>query len=98
MVFNFALYNGGTYYIDGGKPTPQGIGETIKNLREVSPNWYFNVPLGFELLCEAMENDPDLASKFFRNLKMIMYAGAGMAKHTWDCLNALSVRAIGDRV
>lgn len=98
MVFNFALYNGGTYYIDAGKPTAQGLDETVRNLKAVSPTWYFNVPLGFDLLCDAMESDTALAASFFRNLRMIMYAGAGMAAHTWDRLNALSERTIGTRV
>ncbi|MAM12395.1 MAG: feruloyl-CoA synthase [Rhizobiaceae bacterium] len=94
-VFNIALYNGGTYYIDAGKPTPKGMAETIRNLREISPTWYFNVPAGYEVLCEAMEKDPVLRDTFFKKLKMIMYAGAGMASHTWHHLNALSERSTG---
>ncbi|WP_180899981.1 feruloyl-CoA synthase [Martelella soudanensis] len=94
-VFNIALYNGGTYYIDAGKPTPTGMAETIRNLREISPSWYFNVPAGYEVLCEAMERDAVLRDNFFRNLRMIMYAGAGMASHTWHHLNVLSERSTG---
>lgn len=96
-VFNMTIYHGGTYYIDGGKPSPQGMAETIRNLREIAPTWYFNVPVGFEMLCEAMESDPDLTRNFFSRLKMLMYAGAGLAQHTWDKLNELSVRAVGAR-
>lgn len=94
-VFNMALYHGGTFYIDEGKPTPKGIAETLKNLKEVSPTWYFNVPSGYEMLIHAMESDDQLRENFFKNLKMMMYAGAGMAQHTWDDLIALSTRTVG---
>jgi feruloyl-CoA synthase len=94
-VFYLALYNGGSYYIDGGKPSPTGIAETIRNLRDVSPTWYFNVPAGYEMLVEAMERDPVLRASFFRDLKLMMYAGAGMARHTWERLLALSEQTLG---
>ena len=97
-VFNLVLYNGGTYYIDGGKPSPKLMGETIRNLREISPTWYFNVPAGYEMLVDAMERDEALRTRFFANLKLMMYAGAGMAQHTWDRLNGLAVETIGHRV
>lgn len=97
-VFNMTLYNGGTFYVDAGKPTPQLIGETIRNLRDVSPNWYFNVPVGYEMLVEAMETDRDLAECFFRDLKLMMYAGAAMADHTWSSLDRLAVQVTGARV
>lgn len=97
-TFNLVLFNGGTYYIDHGKPTPDGIKETIRNLREVSPTWYFNVPVGYEMLAHAMEGDEALRESFFRDLKLMMYAGAGMAQHTWDQLNALSEGTLGTRV
>lgn len=97
-VFNMALFNGGTYYIDEGKPTPKGIAETIRNLREVSPTWYFNVPAGFEALVHAMERDDVLRTSFFRDLKLLMYAGAGLAAHTWQDLDRLAVRTLGHRV
>ena len=97
-VFNFALYNGGTYYIDGGTPSPGGIGETIRNLKDVSPTWYFNVPAGYELLVDAMEGDAALRESFFRRLKLMMYAGAGMAGHTWRRLQELAVQTVGARI
>ncbi len=96
-VFNMALYNGGTYYIDGGKPSAAGMAETIRNLREIGPTWYFNVPVGFELLVEAMDRDDALTRNFFGRLRMLMYAGAGLGQHTWGRLNELSVRAVGAR-
>jgi feruloyl-CoA synthase len=97
-VFNMVLYNGGTFYIDEGKPSQAGIEATIRNLREVSPTWYFNVPAGYEALVAAMEQDSALRRSFFRNLRMMMYAGAGMAQHTWDRLSALAVQTLGERV
>ncbi len=96
-VFNMALYNGGTFYIDGGKPTPDLIGETIRNLREIAPTWYFNVPVGYDALVEAMRGDTALRDNFFSRLKLLMYAGAGMAQHTWTALRELSVQSVGAR-
>lgn len=97
-VFNMILWLGGTFYLDGGKPTATGIRETIRNLREVSPNWYFNVPVGYEMLIQAMRADPALATRFFRNLKLMFYAGAAMAEHTWAELDRLAVQVTGARV
>ena len=97
-VFNMALYNGGTFYIDGGRPTPALMPETIRNLHEVSPNWYFNVPAGYEMLIEAMRTDPPLARRFFKNAKVLMYAGAAMAAHTWQELEALAVATTGEYI
>ncbi|MCG6901138.1 MAG: feruloyl-CoA synthase [Rhodobacter sp.] len=97
-VFNMTLYNGGTFYIDAGKPTPGLIGETIRNLREISPTWYFNVPAGFEMLIEAMKADAALAENFFRDLKLMMYAGAVMAAHTWQDLQKLAQDTTGSQV
>lgn len=97
-VFNLVIYNGGTFYLDRGKPTPTLIQETIANLREISPTWYFNVPAGYEMLVEAMRRDDALRDSFFRNLKILMYAGASMAQHTWDALSELSEQATGGQV
>ena len=98
LVFNAAIWNGGTFYIDGGRPTPALIGETIRNLREVGTNWYFNVPFGYEMLVEAMEADPDFARAFFGKLKFKYYAGAAMATHTWKSLERLALKTTGERI
>jgi feruloyl-CoA synthase len=97
-VFHMALHNGGTYTIDDGRPTPDGIARTIANLREVAPTWYFNVPIGFQFLLDAMEADEGLADHFFSRLKMLMYAGAGMSKPVWDRLAALAARKVAGGV
>lgn len=97
-LFFIPIFNGGTLYIDDGKPTTRDIGKTIRNLREVSPNWYFNVPKGFEALLPYLEADQALCENLFKDLKMIWYAGAGMAQHTWDALEQLAVKTTGQRV
>ncbi|MEQ1408430.1 feruloyl-CoA synthase [Neorhizobium sp. Rsf11] len=96
--FNLVIYHGGTYYIDRGKPTPKLIGQTIANLREISPTWYFNVPAGYEMLVQEMREDDKLRQSFFKDLKMMMYAGAGMAQHTWDALIELAEMTVGGYV
>jgi feruloyl-CoA synthase len=97
-LFFTPIFHGGTLYIDDGNPTPAGIEKTVRNLREVSPNWYFNVPKGFEALIPYLEKDEALRQSLFRNLKMIWYAGAGMAQHVWDALTRLSVETTGERI
>lgn len=97
-LFFLPVFNGGTLHIDDGNPTPAGIEKTVRNLKEVSPNWYFNVPKGFEALIPYLERDADLRESLFADLKMLWYAGAGMAQHTWDALERLAVAATGARV
>jgi feruloyl-CoA synthase len=93
-VFNMAIFHGGTYYIDDGRPTPADIGKTIRTLREVAPTWYFNVPVGYQFLLDAMETDEALADTFFSRLRMLMYAGAGMSQPVWDRLAAVAARKV----
>lgn len=92
------LTNGGTYYIDDGKPAPGKIDETLRNLREVSCTWYFNVPVGWDRLVDELESDAALARTFFARLRMMFYAGAGMAQHTWDRLRAVARATTGHEV
>ncbi len=97
-VSYLVLTNGGTYYIDDGKPAPGKIDETLRNLREVACTWYFNVPVGWDLLVEELEQDPKLAETFFSQLAMMFYAGAGMAQHTWDRLRVIGRKTTGREV
>ncbi|MBP0616107.1 feruloyl-CoA synthase [Jiella mangrovi] len=97
-VFNLTFWHGGSYYIDEGKPTPAGMDETCRNLKEISPTWYFNVPKGYEELSRRFGEDAELRRSFFRDLKMMMYAGAGMAQHTWNTLEAQALETLGHRV
>ena len=89
--FNMVLRNGGTLYIDGGKPAPGLVEVTARNLREVSPTMYFNVPRGFDLLLPFLESDAALRKNFFRNLDVIFYAGAALPQNLWERLEALAV-------
>jgi len=93
-----ALYNGGTLYIDDGKPTPAGIVETLRNLREISPTIYFNVPKGLEEIAAAMDGDTRLRDSLFRRSKAFMFAGASLSQAVWDKLDAHAEAAIGERV
>ena len=97
-VSYLVLTNGGTYYIDDGKPAPGKFEETLRNLREVACTWYFNVPVGWDILVEELEKDADLAETFFSQLGMMFYAGAGMAQHTWDRLRAIGRKTTGREV
>jgi feruloyl-CoA synthase len=92
------LYNGGTLYIDDGKPTPKGIAQTLRNLREISPTIYFNVPKGFDEIVSAMEHDDVLRESLFRKVKAFMYAGAGLSQAVWDRLHHHAERTVGERV
>ena len=89
------LYNGGTLHLDGGKPTPGGIAETVRNLREIAPTMYFNVPKGFEELCRVMDHDTALRDSLFRRVRAFMYAGAGLSQGVWDHLDRHAEAATG---
>jgi feruloyl-CoA synthase len=91
------LAYGGTLYIDDGKPTPAGIGETLRNLREISPTVYFNVPKGFDMLAAKLRDDAPLRQNFYRRLRAYFFAGASLAQHTWDQLDEASMLERGDR-
>lgn len=91
------LSNGGTLYIDDGKPTPAGIAKTLENLREIAPTVYFNVPKGFEMIAQRLQQDEGLRQKFYSRLRACFFAGAGLAQHTWDALDAASMTEVGLR-
>jgi feruloyl-CoA synthase len=92
------LYNGGTLYVDEGRPTPAGIAETLRNLREISPTIYFNVPKGFEEIAAAMDEDAVLRESLYRRCKAFMFSGAGLSQAVWDKLHAHGERTVGERV
>jgi feruloyl-CoA synthase len=93
-----ALYNGGSFYIDEGKPGAEFIQQTIRNLREISPTVYFNVPKGYEDLLPALRVDLKLRENFFRRLSLLFYAGAGLSQHVWDAYRALALESCGARI
>jgi feruloyl-CoA synthase len=92
------LYNGGTLYIDDGRPIPGQFEPTLRNLREIAPTVYFNVPRGFEELAMHLRRDADLRAKFFSRVGMLFYAGAGLAQPVWDAFDALAVETCGERI
>jgi feruloyl-CoA synthase len=80
------LYNGGSLYIDDGRPVPALIGRTLRNLDDVAPTVFFNVPVGYSLLLPLLTADPALARKFFRELRVVFYAAAALPQQVWDGL------------
>ena len=92
------LYNGGSMYLDEGKPTPSGIHQTIANLREISPTVYFNVPKGYESLLPYLRDDDELRATFFARLHAMFFSGAALSPYVWNGLDELSVRQTGTRV
>ncbi len=92
------LFNGGSFYIDEGKPVPGAIEITVRNLRDVAPTIYFNVPKGFEMLVPHLQSDRAARERFFSRLKVMFYAGAGLPQHVHDELQDLAVKTVGERV
>jgi feruloyl-CoA synthase len=92
------IYNGGTLYIDDGKPTPALAHETLRNLREIAPTVYFNVPTGFEQIANAMKTDAALRKTLLSRVKMFFYAGAALAQPIWDALHDAQEQEIGERI
>jgi feruloyl-CoA synthase len=96
--FNMVLVNGGSLYIDDGNPTPAGVSKTARNLLEIAPTIYFNVPKGYEALVPYFQADDALCKNFFSRLKVLFYAGAGLNQKTWDDLTHLAIDTIGERI
>ncbi len=96
--FTMVLRHAGTLVIDGGRPLPALVGETVRNLTEISPTIYFNVPAGYASLLPHLERDESFAASFFAKLRLIFYAGAALPQDLWERLEAVSVRTTGHRV
>jgi feruloyl-CoA synthase len=92
------LYNGGSMYLDAGKPMPGGIEETVRNLREISPTVYFNVPKGYESLLPYLRDDKALRARFFHRLHAMFFSGAALSPYVWNSLDELAVQETGFRV
>src|SRR3954469_6648345 len=92
------LYNGGSMYLDAGKPVPGGIEETVRNLQEISPTVYFNVPKGYESLLPYLRDDQGLRAKFFDRLHAMFFSGAALSPFVWNSLDELAVKEKGYRV
>jgi feruloyl-CoA synthase len=96
--FGLVLFNGGSLYIDEGKPLPGAIDTTVKNLRAIAPTWYFNVPRGYEALLPYLRSDADLSRNFFSRLKVLWFAGAGVSQPVFDEMKELAFRACGETI
>ena len=93
--FNLVLRNGGSLYIDGGKPAPGLFATSLANLKSVMPTVYFNVPRGFDMLIAALRGDEELRRRFFSEVKFAFYAGAALPQNLWDALEQLSIQTVG---
>jgi feruloyl-CoA synthase len=98
IVMNRILRFGATLYIDDGRPMPSRFELTLKNLREIAPSLYFNVPLGLAMLVAALEREPEFARHFFSRLKYVYYGGATLARDTYDRFQKLAVTTTGERI
>ncbi len=96
--FGLVMYHGGTLYINDGKPVAALVAETIKNLREIAPTMYFDVPVGFELIANAMQTDAALRKNLLSRCRMFFYAGAALSQPVWDSLFASEEAEIGERI
>ncbi len=96
--FGIVLYNGGTLYIDKGKPTPQGFLESVRNLKEIAPTVFYNVPRGFEELVKHLRQDDELCRVFFSQMRMFFYAGAGLSQPVWNALDELALKTCDERI
>jgi len=93
--FGMMLRNGGTFHIDGGKPAPGLVETSVRNLKEIAPTIYFNVPRGFDLLLPFLEKDAELRANFFRRLDLMVYAGAALPQNLWERMQQLAVAERG---
>jgi feruloyl-CoA synthase len=96
--FGLVLYNGGSMYLDAGRPVEGGFEPTVANLREIAPTVYFNVPKGYEMLVPHLRREAKLRQRFFSRLQMMFYAGAGLSQQVWDELDRLSIETRGERI
>ena len=97
-AFNLALYSGGSFYIDNGLPSENDFKKTIRNLTDISPSWYFNVPKGYEFLVKELKENENLSISFFKNLKILVYSGASMPTHIFESMDELAVKYAGEKI
>lgn len=97
-TFQGNLHEGGTTWIDDGKPLPGLFEETLRNLREVSPTSFSNVPAGYAMLATALEKDESLARRFFKNINVLSYGGATLPNDLYERMETLAVKHTGYRI
>ncbi|HXE17759.1 MAG TPA: feruloyl-CoA synthase [Stellaceae bacterium] len=96
--FGNVLYNGGSYYMDDGRPVPGQFERTVRNLREIKPNYYYNVPKAYEFLIPHLRADKALRESFFGRVQMMFYAAAGLPQFIWNALDELALETVGERI
>jgi feruloyl-CoA synthase len=96
--FGLVLYNGGSYYIDDGRPVAGAMEATVRNLGDVQPSIYLNVPRGFEMILPYLRERREFRDRFFQKLRLMYYAGAGLSQPVWDELQELAVESCGERI
>jgi feruloyl-CoA synthase len=96
--FGNVLYNGGSFYFDDGRPVPGQFERTVRNLREIKPNYYYNVPKAYEFLIPHLRADKELRETFFGRVQMMFYAAAGLPQFIWDALDELALQTVGERI
>ena len=89
---NLVLANGGSLWIDDGRPAPGLLERTLRNLREVRPTIQFNVPAGYAALVPELERDPELAERFFSRLRLVFFAAAALPQDLWERIERLAAR------
>jgi len=97
-ILHYSLHRGGTLYIDAGQPTAARFGETIRNLKAVSPTYQNMVPAGWMLLAQALEQDADLARTFFARVRLLQYGGAALGQDYADRIQAVAIRTVGEKI
>jgi len=96
--FGLVLYNGGSYYIDEGRPVPGSVYAMVRNLEDVQPTIFLNVPRGFEAILPFLREQPGFRKRFFERLRLMYYAAAGLAQPVWDGYRELAMEACGERI
>ena len=92
------LYNGGSLYLNDGKPVPGQFEETIRNLRDVKPTIHLDVPVAFDALVPYLRKDREFAKHYFSHLKVMFYAAAGLSQKTWEDLENIALDVVGERL
>jgi feruloyl-CoA synthase len=98
FVLRATLLEGGTLHVDEGKPVPGLFDASVRNLRDVSVRYFNNVPLGYAMLADALEQDAVLRKTFFKDMRLMLYGGAGLSQTVYDRIQAMAVRETGHRI
>ncbi|MGZ3375979.1 MAG: feruloyl-CoA synthase [Phenylobacterium sp.] len=97
-ILHLSAHRGGTLYIDHGQPTAARFGETVRNLREISPTYQNMVPAGWMLFVDELEKDSKLARRFFEKVRVLQYGGAALGQAVADRIQAVAVRTVGEKI